>query len=271
MSLRNAPSATRITATLRRMFELALHALGPQRWWPGDSPFEVCVGAVLTQNTNWSNVERAIRNLKAARVLSPRALHRMPAARLAALVRPAGYFNVKARRLKSFIAHVVNRLGGRVQSLSSQPLDRARADLLAVHGIGPETADSMLLYAAGHPTFVCDTYTRRILSRHGLCPPDAEYHAMQRLFHRALPERDAPLYNEFHALIVAIGKDYCRPRNPRCDACPLGPLLTPLRRRSLQTAATPAEKPARNPRARSRSTPPAAKAGQTAPRRSPPR
>lgn len=258
----------RTSPTLRRMFDLALRALGSQHWWPADTPFEVCVGAVLTQNTNWSNVERAIANLKAARALSARALHRMTARRLATLIRPAGYFNVKARRLKNFVAHLVTRLGGRIQSLRGKPLGEARRGLLDVHGIGPETADSMLLFAAGLPIFVCDAYTRRILSRHGICPPDVEYHAMQDLFHAAFPERAAPVYNEFHALIVAIGKDFCRPRNPRCHACPLGPMLTPAQRRR-QTAPTPAGRPAQNPKAPRRSTAPPPRAPQTAPRKSP--
>lgn len=229
---------------LHRMFQLAFRALGPQHWWPGDTPFEVCVGAVLTQNTSWTNVERAIANLKAARALDPLAVHRMPARRLGRLIRPAGYFNVKARRLKSFIAFLVNRLGGRIESIRRFPPDGARRALLEVHGIGPETADSILLYAAEVPIFVCDSYTRRILHRHGLGDPNADYHAMQDLFHRAFPDRDPALYNEFHALIVAIGKDYCRPRSPRCQTCPLGLLLTPAQRRHLQSAPTPGGKPA---------------------------
>lgn len=230
---------------LRRMFHLASRALGPQHWWPGDTPFEVCVGAILTQNTAWTNVERAIANLKAARALEPRAIHRMPMRRLALLLRPAGYFNVKALRLKSFISFLLSHLGGKIESIRRTAPDAARSTLLSVHGVGPETADSILLYAAGIPFFVCDAYTRRILHRHGLCAPDADYSAMQDMFHRAFPKRDPALYNEFHALIVAIGKDYCRPRAPRCDTCPLGSLLTPARRRHLQSAPRPAEMPAR--------------------------
>lgn len=228
---------------LRRMFALALRALGPQHWWPGDTPLEVCVGAILTQNTAWVNVERAIANLKSAGALAPCALHTMPHRRLAALIRPAGYFNVKARRLKAFIAYLIGHLGGRIEAIRRKSLDAARRALLTVHGIGPETADSMLLYAAGFPVFVCDAYTRRILHRHGLCAHDAEYHAMQDLFHRAFPRRDAATYNEFHALIVAVGKDFCRPRHPRCDACPLGPLLTPAQRRRLQISPKPDKTP----------------------------
>lgn len=242
----------RTAPLLRRMFAMALRALGPQHWWPADTPFEVCVGAILTQNTAWTNVERAIANLKRARALDPLAIHRMPPARLARLIRPAGYFNVKARRLKAFIAFLVDRLGGDIAALRSFPPQKARAALLDVHGIGPETADSILLYAAGIPSFVCDAYTRRILHRHGLCPAHADYHAMQELFHRAFPDRDASQYNEFHALIVAIGKDFCRPRDPRCDSCPLGPLLESKTavNRQPQIAATRSRTREQNPRAR---------------------
>lgn len=267
-----APARTaRMPTVIRRMFALAFRALGPQHWWPGETPFEVCVGAILTQNTAWTNVERAIANLRAARALDPHAIHRMPLRRLAHLIRPAGYFNVKAHRLRSFIGFLLSRLGGQIQRIRDIPPNEARKMLLSVNGVGPETADSILLYAAGIPFFVCDAYTRRILHRHGLCAPDADYHALQDIFHRALPDRDPSLYNEFHALFVAIGKDFCRPRAPRCDTCPLGSLLTPAQRLHLQNASTPPRTPARNPKAPLKSTPPASRVTRIAPRKSPPR
>ena len=261
----------RVSSVLHRMFGLAFRALGPQRWWPGETPFEVCVGAILTQNTAWTNVERAIANIRAARAMDPHLIYRMPIRRLARLIRPAGYFNVKARRLKSFVSFLLNRFGGQVERIRDTSPDEARKALLSVNGVGPETADSILLYAAGIPIFVCDAYTRRILHRHGLSAHDAEYHTLQDLFHRTFPARNPRLYNEFHALIVAIGKDFCRPRDPRCDGCPLGSLLTPARRRHIQSASTLRQRRARNPKALLQPTPPPLRAQRTAPRKSPPR
>ncbi len=197
-----------------------LHALfGPQHWWPGDGPFEVMVGAILTQNTNWGNVERAIGNLKDARALTPEAIDGMDDSRLAELIRPAGYFNVKAARLKSFVRFYVGRYRGRVSAMRRRGTATLRQELLGVKGIGPETADSILLYALGRPVFVIDAYTRRVLSRHGIMDASEPYERFQGLFHSSLP-RDARLFNEYHALLVRLGKEFCRPR-PRCDGCPL--------------------------------------------------
>lgn len=251
---------------LHRIFELARDALGPQHWWPAQSPFEVCVGAILTQNTAWTNVERAIANLKSHDCLSAETIHRMPANDLARLIQPAGYFNIKAKRLKSFVDFLIRDLDGDIVRIRHLEPAAARRTLLAVHGIGPETADSMLLYAAGIPIFVCDAYTRRILHRHGVCAHDAEYHVMQELFHRAMPRRDAVTFNEFHALIVAIGKDFCRPMNPRCALCPLGPLLTPAQRRRIRTFSKPPEKMAQMRKVLARSTPRSSLDSQSAPR-----
>ncbi len=200
----------------RRMYE----ALGPQGWWPGESPFEVCIGAILTQNTNWQNVERAIANLKEAGLLSPQALYALPVEILAEYIRPAGYFRVKARRLKNFIKFLVEEFQASLDNLFSLPLSEARQRLLGVSGIGPETADSILLYAGGKPIFVVDAYTRRILLRHGLATEDMTYQDLQDLFMKYLPP-ESTLFNEYHALLVAVGKKFCRPRKPLCSACPL--------------------------------------------------
>ncbi len=205
---------------LNEMYIRMYKALGPQGWWPGDTPFEVCVGAILTQNTNWQNVERAIENLKKQNLLTPQALYELPVNILAELIRPAGYFRVKAKRLKSFINFLIEKFDGDLSKLFSLPLEDARKTLLHVPGIGPETADSILLYAGEKPTFVIDAYTRRILLRHGLATEDMGYEDLQEIFMQNLP-KDPKLYNEYHALLVAIGKKFCRPKKPRCDICPL--------------------------------------------------
>lgn len=202
-------------------YERLLDACGPQHWWPGDTPFEVMVGAILTQNTAWSNVERAIANLKASGRLSCRGILSLGDATLAELIRPAGYFNVKARRLKALCAFLADRgvaaAPERLRALA--PLPDLRRQLLAVHGVGEETADSILLYALGLPVFVVDAYTRRIFSRLGLIAGDEPYARIQQSFEAALP-REVALYNEYHALIVHHGKTVCRPQ-PRCHECPL--------------------------------------------------
>lgn len=201
-----------------------LGAFGPQHWWPGDGPFEVVVGAVLTQNTNWGNVERAINNLRAAGKLSPEALHKIKANELAQLVRPAGYFNIKAKRLKNLINWFFARYDGDLDRMFSQKLDSLREELLSVKGIGRETADSILLYAGNMPSFVVDAYTYRVLSRHHLIPEDSTYEEIKAFFEDTLPE-DVQLYNEYHALLVRVGKTFCKPRGPDCQRCPLGEFL----------------------------------------------
>ena len=212
---------TRLSAIYRRLF----NAFGPQHWWPGDTAFEIMVGAILTQNTNWGNVERAIINLKSANLLDPNKLAACPRIRLARLIKPSGYFNVKAERLKSFLSWLEPHLKGEVvQSLRHIPTPRLRRNLLSVHGIGEETADSILLYALGRKTFVVDAYTRRFLSRHRLIAPNATYGEIKELFEARL-KKSLPLYREYHALIVRLGKEICRPRNPTCDICPLRALL----------------------------------------------
>lgn len=201
------------------IYRKLLEAFGPQHWWPGETPFEVAVGAILTQNTNWSNVEKAVSNLKAAGALNPPALRRMRRDRLALLIKPAGYFNIKTKRLKAFVDFLCKGFRGSMSRMAREDAGELRKRLLEVHGIGPETADSILLYALKKPVFVVDAYTKRILSRHRIVDSRASYETLQDLFHRMLPPDEA-VYNEFHALIVRLGKEYCRPR-PLCSGCPL--------------------------------------------------
>jgi len=213
-----------MSVTLRDVYDRLLAALGPQHWWPANSPFEVLVGAVLVQNTSWKNVERAIRNLDQRDLLEPEALYAVPPEELEELIRPAGYYRIKARRLRSLLEFVVDRYGGSLDAMFGTGLPALREALLAVHGIGPETADSILLYAGGLPTFVVDAYTLRILARHGWIGFDADYHQIQEHFEGNLPQ-EAALFNEYHALLVSVGKDYCRKSRPRCQECPLAEFL----------------------------------------------
>ena len=208
---------------LLEIYRLLLDFFGPQHWWPGETPFEIALGAVLTQNTSWSNVERAIANLKAADLLDAGRLHSLDIERLETLIRPAGYFRVKAKRLRNFTTWLCDRCDGDMQNLAPVATGRLREELLAISGIGPETADSILLYALDRPIFVVDTYTARVMVRHGLIAPEGiDYHQLQDLFTSNL-EPDVPLFNEFHALLVMAGKDYCKPR-PKCQSCPLNAL-----------------------------------------------
>jgi endonuclease-3 related protein len=209
---------------LARYFEILSTALGPQHWWPARTPFEVIVGAILTQNTAWTNVERAIANLRRERVLSPLALERVERRRLERLIRSSGYFRQKARKLKEFVRFLRREFGGSLARMFRTPTAELRERLLAVHGIGPETADSILLYAGGHRVFVVDAYTDRILERHALAPEKSKYEEVRALFEASLPPEPA-LYNEFHGLIVHVGKNWCRTRQPRCHECPLQPFL----------------------------------------------
>jgi endonuclease-3 related protein len=194
-------------------------AQGPQGWWPADTPIEMAIGAVLTQNTAWINVERALDNLRTDGLLDARALLAAPDAALAARLRPSGYFNVKARRVKALAAFLAEHVDGDPARLAGWDPARARAALLAVPGVGRETADSILLYAAGHPVFVIDAYTRRVAGRLGLADPRTDYDVLRRAFEAALP-RNAALFNDFHAQLVVHAKDRCRVR-PRCGGCPL--------------------------------------------------
>lgn len=250
-----------------RAFQLLEAAMGPQHWWPAGGAFEVVVGAYLTQNTAWTNVERALSNLHAAGVLSISGIRTTPLDELEQLVRPAGYFRQKASRLKNFVAYLDQRYEGSLEAMFAHPLATLREELLELNGIGPETADSILLYAAGREVFVVDAYTRRILERHNLARADAGYEEIRSAVEQALSklhgiagsellaaaekwrknepaaqeiaihdpsaasemERSslAQRYNEFHALLVQIGKHYCLKAAPRCEHCPLRSLLPP--------------------------------------------
>jgi endonuclease-3 related protein len=209
---------------LNEVYRRLYDAFGPQHWWPGQRAFEMMIGAVLTQNTSWRNVERAIHNLREADLLEPHALYSVPLEELEELIRPAGYFRVKARRLRSLLEFLVERYGGSPEAMFRTGLPQLREELLSVHGIGPETADSILLYAGGLPIFVVDAYTHRVFARHGWTGFDADYHEIQDYVQSQLPQ-DAPKYNEFHALLVRLGKNYCVKKNPKCAECPLCELL----------------------------------------------
>jgi len=205
---------------LMAMYRALFKAYGPQHWWPGDTPFEIMVGAVLTQNTAWINVEKAIGNLKRERLLSPARLRAVTPRRLAQLIRPSGYFNIKAGRLARLMAFLAGRYGGSLARMLRDDPAELRKGLLLVNGIGPETADAIMLYAAGKPVFVVDAYTKRIFDRHGLVSEDARYDHVQQLFMDSLP-RNAGLFNEYHALLVMVGKRHCKKSAPRCSGCPL--------------------------------------------------
>ena len=201
------------------MFTELLNHFGPQHWWPGETELEVIVGAVLIQNTNWKNVEKAILNLKGKGRLCLHQLNALSVSELAQMIRPAGYFNVKAKRLKNLIDLLRERYHLDLSRLLDEETDTIRQELLSVNGIGPETADSILLYAARRPVFVVDAYTHRILRRHGMTDEQTEYHELQSLFMEHLPD-DPTLFGEFHALIIKTGKEYCR-KKPLCHLCPL--------------------------------------------------
>jgi endonuclease III related protein len=249
------------THQIRTYYRALFQAWGPQHWWPAQSRFEVIVGAYLTQNTAWTNVEKALANLRAARLLSMSGIRRASLAELERLIRPSGYFRQKAKRLKLFVAFLDQRYEGSLAKLFARPTEKLREELLNLHGVGPETADSMLLYAGNHPIFVVDAYTRRILARHGIPPEKADYEEIRELFERGLAplaesvtdsgetlQRPlakrfpgaahppsamstakrtalAQVYNEMHGLIVGVGKNYCRKSQARCDECPLQKFL----------------------------------------------
>jgi endonuclease III related protein len=209
---------------LQEYYRRLLQAHGPQHWWPGRSRFEIIVGAILTQNTSWVNVERALSRLRGAKLLSPGAMERVSSARLQRLIRSSGYFRQKTKALKSFVRFLRRQYAGSLAKMFRATTTSLREQLLGVHGIGRETADSILLYAGGHAVFVVDAYARRILHRHGLAHTQDSYEQLRRYFEQRLPA-DPSLYNEFHALIVRTGKDHCRKQNPRCAECPLQPFL----------------------------------------------
>ena len=205
---------------LLKIYNILYDQIGPRGWWPGDSALEIIVGAILTQNTAWKNVEKAIKNLKESGVLSVQALSKITVEELAQLIRPSGYYNQKAKKIKHFIDYLMKRYKGDIDRMAQEDVERLRQELLSINGIGPETADSILLYALNKPSFVVDSYTKRIFSRHNLLPEDAKYEQVREYFMKNLPE-DVYLYNEFHALIDYVGHHFCK-RVPDCDNCPLG-------------------------------------------------
>ncbi len=204
---------------LIEIYQLLYDAFGPQHWWPGDTRIEIITGAILTQNTNWSNVEKAINNLKATECLSEEKLHSVELSQLAELIRPAGYYNIKAKRLRNFLDWLFENYDGELSNLETVNTGQFREELLSVKGIGRETADSILLYAFNRPVFVVDAYTARITMRHKLIELDADYEQLRYLFESNLPE-DIQLFNEYHALLVRTGKEFCRPK-AKCPSCPL--------------------------------------------------
>ncbi|MFP4258460.1 MAG: endonuclease III domain-containing protein [Desulfovermiculus sp.] len=205
---------------LMEYFQTLSQALGPSHWWPAESSFEVCLGAVLTQNTNWGNASKAIKALRERGMLSPKRLDELTEAELATLIRPAGYFRVKAARIKALLNFLRLEADFDFSRLAKQPGEELRSKLLAVKGIGQETADSILLYALKFPVFVVDTYTARIMHRHAFVPEDVSYAELQELFTAHLP-LDPDLFNEYHALLVRVGKNWCRKAWPKCSECPL--------------------------------------------------
>lgn len=248
---------------IRTYYRVLFHTWGPQNWWPARSRFEVIVGAYLTQNTAWTNVEKALANLRAARILSAHGIRKVPLAQLERLIRPSGYFRQKAQRLKTFVEFLDRRYAGSLTQLFSRPTAGLREELLQLNGVGPETADSILLYAGSHPVFVVDSYTRRILARHAILPEEAAYEDVRELFENSLTpladsDSDEPpnralatgfrgaahppsrmstakrtaltqVYNEMHGLIVGVGKNYCGKSQPHCDGCPLQTFLPRLK------------------------------------------
>jgi endonuclease-3 related protein len=244
---------------IRAYYHTLFSAWGRQHWWPAQSRFEVIVGAYLTQNTAWTNVEKALRNLRQARLLTIRGIRRAPLPEIERLIRPSGYFRQKAQRLKTFVRFLDDRYGGSLARMFARPTAGLRDELLALNGVGPETADSILLYAGNHPVFVVDAYTRRILERHGVVPDAASYDEIRQLFEQALSETPparprvagdpamplgprgvshppsavselarsslAQVFNEMHGLIVGVGKTYCLKSQPQCELCPLQKFL----------------------------------------------
>jgi endonuclease-3 related protein len=204
---------------LKKIYKRLYKAYGPRRWWPGETPFEVIVGAILTQNTSWRNVEKAIQKLKGKGVLNPEGIHRLKKTELASLIKSSGYYRIKAERLKAFINFLYKEFDGNLKKMRRKKLEELREKLLGVKGVGPETADSILLYGLKKPIFVVDAYTKRILSRHQIILEKASYEEVQKLFRDHLP-LDEKLFNEYHALFVHLGKTVCK-KIPRCDICPI--------------------------------------------------
>ena len=213
-----------MTAPVQDAFDRLLQRYGPQHWWPGEGPFEILVGTVLVQNTNWRNVEKAIDNLREAGVMTPEKLFALDPEELSELIRPAGYYQVKTKRLRNLLRLVVDRYDGSLEEMFAGNMHALREELLGVNGVGPETADCILLYVGNFPKFIADGYAMRVAARHGWIEFEADYHALQDFFESRLPA-EAPLFNEYHALLVKVGTEHCQTK-PICAGCPLEELLT---------------------------------------------
>jgi endonuclease-3 related protein len=216
--------AAQTAEALNNIYNRLFDRYGPQHWWPGETPFEVIIGAILTQSTAWTNVEKAIANLKSEGLLDAKSLDAIETEKLATLIRPSGYYNAKAAKLKAFVERLNREYDGSLDRLFELTTSDLRKELLSIHGIGPETADSILLYAAHRPIFVIDAYTKRIIGRLGLAPASDSYEAFQQLFMDRLPH-DEGMFNEYHALLVRHGKEACR-RGPLCRNCCLLDICT---------------------------------------------
>ncbi|MFA5056401.1 MAG: hypothetical protein WC562_09600 [Dehalococcoidia bacterium] len=214
--------AEKTSQALNDIYNRLFDRYGPQHWWPGETPFEVVIGAILTQSTAWSNVEKAIANLKTARVLGPESLHSIPTGDLAILIRPSGYYNAKSTKVKAFVERLHDKFDGSLDQLFALDTASLRHELLSIHGIGPETADSILLYAAYRPVFVIDAYTKRIMGRLGIASANDSYETYRQLFMDNL-KHDEGFFNEYHALLVRHGKEVCR-KKPKCNGCCLAAL-----------------------------------------------
>ncbi|MBZ5562767.1 MAG: endonuclease III domain-containing protein [Acidobacteriia bacterium] len=236
MLAERAPSHFRPSPTLRRYYAALLARFGPQGWWPARTRLEVILGAILTQNTAWSNAARAIARLRRAGLLNLRKLRGASQADLEICIRPAGFYRQKAAAIRSFLEWLDRTCGGSLHKAFLRPPELLRKELLGLRGLGPETADAILLYAGGKPFFVADAYTRRVLARHAMVSPRAGYAAVQEFVHRSLPP-DPEMFNEFHALLVEVGKRCCRRRQALCGECPLKGFLPPEARVNVQDAA----------------------------------
>lgn len=214
---KSSPCSRNLKPILLKAYNLLYKLYGPRYWWPANSSFEIVVGAILTQNTNWHNVEKAITNLKREKLLRPLALHSLNSKRLAALIRPSGYYNIKAKRLKNFLDFLFLNYNGKLNRMKRTGLKTLRKEVLGINGIGPETADSILLYAFNKPVFVIDAYTRRIAECLNITRAGSKYDDLQALFMQNLP-RNVRLFNEYHALLVAHSKAVCKTR-PDCTGC----------------------------------------------------
>ncbi len=206
----------RLELIYRRLYSY----FGAQNWWPASNSFEIIIGAILTQNTNWQNVEKAIGKIKANGPILPKRLYSLPEKKLAGLIKSAGYYNLKAKRLRNFLSFFLRSYNGSIKKMSLVSLGKLREELLGVNGIGPETADSILLYAFNKPIFVIDAYTKRIFFRHKIIRKNFDYYAIQNIFMKHL-KKDVKLFNEYHALLVRLGKEFCLKKSPKCQACPL--------------------------------------------------